>query len=48
MLTALYHRIVRGEGDVQEYRLQALNYGIVVGSFVLGAISLAVSMHFFP
>ena len=46
MLTALY-RIVRGEGDVQEYRRQALNYGIVVGSFVLGAISLAVSMHFF-
>ena len=30
MLTALY-RIVRGEGDVQEYRRQALNYGIVVG-----------------
>ena len=46
MLTALY-RIVRGEGDVQEYRRQALNYGIVVGSFVVGAISLAVSMHFF-
>ena len=45
MLTALY-RIVRGEGDVQEYRRQALNYGIVVGSFVVGAISLAVSMHF--
>jgi len=46
MLTALYH-IVRGEGDIQEYRRQALNYGIVVGSFVVGAISLAVSMHFF-
>jgi len=45
MLTALY-RIVRGEGDVQEYCRQALNYGIVVGSFVVGAISLAVSMHF--
>ena len=27
-------------------RRQALNYGIVVGSFVVGAISLAVSMHF--
>ena len=46
MLTALY-RIVRGEGDVQEYHRQALNYGIVVGSFIVGAISLAVSMHFF-
>ena len=46
MLTALY-RITRGEGNIQEYRRQALNYGIVVGSFVVGAISLAVSMHFF-
>ena len=46
MLTALY-RIARREGNLQEYRRQALNYGIVVGSFVVGAISLAVSMHFF-
>ena len=45
MLTALY-RIVRGKGDVQEYRRQALNYGMVVGGFVLGAISLALSLHF--
>ena len=45
MLTDL-HRIVRGEGDIQEYRRQALNYGIVVGSFVVGAISLAILMHF--
>ena len=29
-----------------EVPCQALNYGIVVGSFVVGAISLAVSMHF--
>ena len=45
MLTALY-RIARREGNFQEYRRQALNYGIVVGSFVVGAISLAVLMHF--
>ena len=46
MLTALY-RIAKREGNIQEYRRQALNYGIVVSSFVVGAISLAVSMHFF-
>ena len=46
MLTALYC-IAKREGDLREYRRQALNYGIVVGSFVAGAISLAVSMHFF-
>ena len=45
MLTALY-RIARREGNIQEYRRQALNYGIVVGSFIVGAISLAVLMHF--
>ena len=45
MLTALY-RIARREGNLQEYRRQALNYGIVVGSFVVGAISLAVRCIF--
>ena len=45
MLTALY-RIARGEGDLVEYRRQAMNYGIVVGSFVAGAISVAILMHF--
>lgn len=46
MLTALY-RIVRGEGNLQEYKRQALNYGIVVGSFVAGAVSLAIFIRFF-
>lgn len=45
MLTALY-RMARGEGDLVEYRRQAMNYGIVVGSFVGGAISVAFVMHF--
>ena len=45
MLTALY-RITRGKGDLDEYRRQAMNYGIVVGSFVAGAISVAILMHF--
>lgn len=45
MLTALY-RMARGGGDVVEYRRQAMNYGIVVGSFVGGAISIAFVMHF--
>ena len=45
MLTALY-RIARGEGDLVEYRRQAMNYGIVVGSFVGGAVSVAFVMHF--
>ena len=45
MLTALY-RIARGKGDLVEYRRQAMNYGIVVGSFVSGAVSVAFVMHF--
>ena len=34
------------KGDLDEYRRQAMNYGIVVGSFVAGAISVAILMHF--
>ena len=45
MLTALY-RIARGKGDLVEYRRQAMNYGIVVGSFLGGAVSVAFVMHF--
>ena len=45
MLTALY-RITRGKGDLDEYRRQAMNYGIVVGGFVAGAISVAIPLHF--
>ncbi len=37
MLTALYESLE--EGDLDEYRRQAMNYRIVVGSFVAGAIS---------
>lgn len=38
MLTALY-RIARREGNIQEYRRQAFNYGILVRSFIVGGQS---------
>ena len=46
MLTALYRITSRKGRDLDEYRRQAMNYGIVVGSFVAGAISVAILMHF--
>ena len=45
MLTALYYAI-QGSGDQIEYRRQAVNYGFVVGSFVVGAVVSALLMHF--
>lgn len=45
MLTALYYAI-KGSGDQIEYRRQAVNYGLVVASFVVGAIISALLMHF--
>ena len=45
MLTALYY-VIEGSGDQKEYRRQAVNYGFVVVSFVVGAVVSALLMHF--
>ena len=44
MLTALYY-VIQGRGS-ERYRRQAVNYGFVVGSFVVGAVVSALLMHF--
>ena len=45
MLTALYY-VIQGSEDQKEYRRQAVNYGFIVGSFVVGAVVSALLMHF--
>ena len=45
MLTALYY-VIQGSKDQKEYRCQAVNYGFVIGSFVLGAVVSALLMCF--
>ncbi len=45
MLTALY-RITEEREIWTSIGAQAMNYGIVVGRFVAGAISVAILMHF--
>ncbi|KXT77814.1 YoaK family protein [Streptococcus sp. DD13] len=41
MLMALY-RVLQGKGDQEEFKRQAINYGLIVGSFLTGAISSAI------
>lgn len=45
MLTALYY-VIQGSKYQKEYRRQAVNYGFVVGSFVLGAVISSLLMRF--
>ena len=45
MLTALYY-VIQGSKYQKEYRCQAVNYGFVVGSFVLGAVISSLLMRF--
>ena len=45
MLTAHYY-VILGSKDQYEYCCQAVNYGFVVGSFVLGAVVSALLMRF--
>lgn len=45
MLTALYY-VIQGSKYQKEYHRQAVNYGFVVGSFVLGAVISSLLMRF--